>query len=154
MSRALPKRPREMIELGDYIVPHFNNQFRLDKPPFTYWRKLRVQDFWRERFRSTFSIRHRRCPRSLVDLRLGNADWRKSNGLVGCPSFHTFTPNVSPREGRRRRHVARFIHNNFAVERLRTVARPAFTCESNIKRQTSNVSLVVDVAMSRLHSDF
>jgi 4-amino-4-deoxy-L-arabinose transferase-like glycosyltransferase len=28
---------REMIERGDYIVPYFNNQLRLDKPPFTYW---------------------------------------------------------------------------------------------------------------------
>jgi hypothetical protein len=28
---------REMIERGDYLVPHFNNQLRLDKPPFTYW---------------------------------------------------------------------------------------------------------------------
>src|SRR5437870_2278945 len=26
-----------MIERGDYIVPYFNNQLRLDKPPFTYW---------------------------------------------------------------------------------------------------------------------
>src|SRR5439155_7131 len=22
---------------GDYIVPYFNNQLRLDKPPLTYW---------------------------------------------------------------------------------------------------------------------
>src|SRR5436309_8268863 len=28
---------REMIERGDYIVPCFNNQLRLDKPPLTYW---------------------------------------------------------------------------------------------------------------------
>src|SRR5882724_11701517 len=28
---------REMIERGDYIVPHFNNQYRFDKPPLTYW---------------------------------------------------------------------------------------------------------------------
>jgi 4-amino-4-deoxy-L-arabinose transferase-like glycosyltransferase len=28
---------REMIERGDYVVPHFNNQIRLDKPPLTYW---------------------------------------------------------------------------------------------------------------------
>ncbi len=28
---------REMLERGDYIVPYFNNQFRFDKPPFTYW---------------------------------------------------------------------------------------------------------------------
>lgn len=28
---------REMIERGNYIVPCFNNQLRLDKPPLTYW---------------------------------------------------------------------------------------------------------------------
>jgi len=31
---------REMIGRGDYIVPHFNNQLRLDKPPFTYWAQV------------------------------------------------------------------------------------------------------------------
>jgi 4-amino-4-deoxy-L-arabinose transferase-like glycosyltransferase len=31
---------REMIERGDYVVPHFNNQLRLDKPPFTYWAQV------------------------------------------------------------------------------------------------------------------
>jgi 4-amino-4-deoxy-L-arabinose transferase-like glycosyltransferase len=31
---------REMIERGDYIVPHFNNQFRLDKPPLAYWAQV------------------------------------------------------------------------------------------------------------------
>jgi 4-amino-4-deoxy-L-arabinose transferase-like glycosyltransferase len=28
---------REMIQRGDYIVPYFNGQLRLDKPPLTYW---------------------------------------------------------------------------------------------------------------------
>jgi len=28
---------REMMERGDYIVPYFNNQLRLDKPPLAYW---------------------------------------------------------------------------------------------------------------------
>ena len=28
---------REMRERGDYVVPYFNNQFRFDKPPLTYW---------------------------------------------------------------------------------------------------------------------
>ncbi len=28
---------REMIERKDYVVPHFNNDPRLDKPPLTYW---------------------------------------------------------------------------------------------------------------------
>jgi len=28
---------REMIERADYVVPYFNNQLRLDKPPLAYW---------------------------------------------------------------------------------------------------------------------
>ena len=28
---------REMRERDDFIVPYFNNQFRFDKPPLTYW---------------------------------------------------------------------------------------------------------------------
>src|ERR1043166_7992261 len=31
---------REMIERGDYIVPHFNGDLRLDKPPLTYWAQV------------------------------------------------------------------------------------------------------------------
>ena len=31
---------REMIERRDYVVPYFNNQLRLDKPPFTYWTQV------------------------------------------------------------------------------------------------------------------
>ena len=28
---------REMIERGDYVVPYFNDRYRFDKPPLTYW---------------------------------------------------------------------------------------------------------------------
>src|SRR5438876_1533303 len=31
---------REMIERGNYIVPYFNNELRLDKPPLTYWAQV------------------------------------------------------------------------------------------------------------------
>jgi 4-amino-4-deoxy-L-arabinose transferase-like glycosyltransferase len=31
---------REMVERGNYIVPYFNNQLRLDKPPLTYWAQV------------------------------------------------------------------------------------------------------------------
>jgi 4-amino-4-deoxy-L-arabinose transferase-like glycosyltransferase len=31
---------REMIERGNYVVPYFNNQLRLDKPPLTYWAQI------------------------------------------------------------------------------------------------------------------
>jgi 4-amino-4-deoxy-L-arabinose transferase-like glycosyltransferase len=26
-----------MLQRGDYVIPFFNNQYRFDKPPFTYW---------------------------------------------------------------------------------------------------------------------
>lgn len=28
---------REMLARGDYIIPYFDNRYRFDKPPFTYW---------------------------------------------------------------------------------------------------------------------
>ncbi|MDQ6624428.1 MAG: glycosyltransferase family 39 protein [Verrucomicrobiota bacterium] len=28
---------REMLQRGDYVVPFFNDHFRFDKPPLTYW---------------------------------------------------------------------------------------------------------------------
>lgn len=31
---------REMHERGDYVIPYFNNHFRFDKPPFTYWAQI------------------------------------------------------------------------------------------------------------------
>jgi 4-amino-4-deoxy-L-arabinose transferase-like glycosyltransferase len=31
---------REMIQRGNYSVPYFNNQLRLDKPPLTYWAQV------------------------------------------------------------------------------------------------------------------
>src|SRR5262249_53165136 len=31
---------REMMQRGNYIVPYFNNQLRLDKPPLTYWAQV------------------------------------------------------------------------------------------------------------------
>src|SRR5207245_6456906 len=31
---------REMIERSDYVIPYFNNHFRFDKPPLTYWAQV------------------------------------------------------------------------------------------------------------------
>jgi 4-amino-4-deoxy-L-arabinose transferase-like glycosyltransferase len=31
---------REMIQLANYVVPRFNNQLRLDKPPLAYWAQV------------------------------------------------------------------------------------------------------------------
>ena len=37
-----------MIERGNYIVPYFNNQLRLDKPPLTYWAQVASYRVFRE----------------------------------------------------------------------------------------------------------
>ena len=29
--------PREMMKTGDMTIPYFNQEFRLNKPPLTYW---------------------------------------------------------------------------------------------------------------------
>ncbi len=39
---------REMIERGDYVVPYFNNQYRFDKPPLTYWAQVASYGIFRE----------------------------------------------------------------------------------------------------------
>lgn len=31
---------REMIERHDYVVPYFNDRYRFDKPPLTYWAQI------------------------------------------------------------------------------------------------------------------
>jgi 4-amino-4-deoxy-L-arabinose transferase-like glycosyltransferase len=31
---------REMIQRADYVIPYFNNQLRLDKPPLAYWAQV------------------------------------------------------------------------------------------------------------------
>jgi 4-amino-4-deoxy-L-arabinose transferase-like glycosyltransferase len=31
---------REMLERGDFVVPHFNGNLRLDKPPLAYWAQV------------------------------------------------------------------------------------------------------------------
>lgn len=40
MDRDEPRFARatiEMMRTGDWIVPHFNSEYRFDKPPLTYW---------------------------------------------------------------------------------------------------------------------
>jgi 4-amino-4-deoxy-L-arabinose transferase-like glycosyltransferase len=39
---------REMIQRSDYVVPYFNNHFRLDKPPLTYWVQVASYRLFRE----------------------------------------------------------------------------------------------------------
>jgi 4-amino-4-deoxy-L-arabinose transferase-like glycosyltransferase len=51
---------REMIQRADYVVPYFNNQLRLDKPPLTYWAQAASYRIFGE---SDFSAR---CPSAIA----------------------------------------------------------------------------------------
>lgn len=35
---------REMLQRNDFLIPYFNDQYRFDKPPLTYW--CQVSSFW------------------------------------------------------------------------------------------------------------
>ncbi|HEX8680236.1 MAG TPA: glycosyltransferase family 39 protein [Chthoniobacterales bacterium] len=80
---------REMLQRGDYVVPYFNNRYRFDKPPLTYWvhtvsyRLLGDNDF-AARFPSAVAA-------SLVALLLLGWGWRIGGERVGWYSAVIFT---------------------------------------------------------------
>ena len=84
---------REMRERGDYIVPYFNNQFRFDKPPLTYWSQVASYRFFGENGRA-------------ASLRMGQASARRARRLVGGDNFHPFLANVHSRESGGGRYLA------------------------------------------------
>ena len=63
---------REMIERGNYVVPYFNNQLRLDKPPLTYWAQVASYHIFGENdFAASFSFGRRGRTDRFGDLCLG-----------------------------------------------------------------------------------
>ncbi len=80
--------------------------------------------------------------------------------VVGRNYLHAFAPNVRSCESRRRRHVARVVHDSGALGWIRTVSTP------NAEHQTPNavrtstainqskIALVVDFLSRRLRLAF
>jgi 4-amino-4-deoxy-L-arabinose transferase-like glycosyltransferase len=80
---------REMIERGDYVVPYFNNHFRFDKPPLTYWAQIASYKIFGEndfaaRFPSVIAA-------ALTALSIFAWGSRVGTARVGCWSAIIFT---------------------------------------------------------------
>ena len=132
---------REMIERRDYVVPYFNNQLRLDKPPFAYWGQVASYKIFGEndftaRFPSAIAA-------GLVALSIFAWGTRIGGNRVGWWAAIIFTLSLQT-----------FLHAKAAVadmwlalfvtlaywsgyELLRDRLSPA-NQTSNIKRQTSH----------------
>src|SRR5581483_6308444 len=91
---------REMIQRSDYVVPYFNNQLRLDKPPLTYWAQ---------------TVSYRIFGDNDPDSRA--QDWWRSNRLARSDYFHALFADVCACESGRGRHVAGFVCHHGALER-------------------------------------
>ena len=79
---------REMIERGDYVVPYFNNQLRLDKPPLTYWAQtLSYRVFGENDFAARFPSAIAAASTALVIFTWGTRLRRKELGLWAAIIF-------------------------------------------------------------------
>ena len=147
---------REMIERGDYIVPHFNNQFRLDKPPLAYWAQVASfaifgQNDFAARFPSTIAA-------ALIALSIFAWGSRIDGNRVGWWAAIIFTLSLQT-----------FVHAKAAVADMwlvlfmtiahwagyELIQRPTpkafasrqlnvqFRGTSNIKHQTANIRFLV-----------
>lgn len=73
---------REMIQRGDYVVPYFNNQYRFDKPPLTYWfQTLSYRVFGENDFAARFPSAIAAALVSVLLLAWGR---RIENERIGC----------------------------------------------------------------------
>jgi hypothetical protein len=125
---------REMIERGEYIVPHFNNQLRLDKPPLAYWAQVASYRIFGE---SDFAARFPSAVAAAL-VALAILAWgTRGSRVVGGDHFHAVTANFCPRQSRRRRYVAGPVYDNGLLGWLRA------NRESRIeKRKTKNKMVV------------
>ena len=147
---------REMIERGNYIVPYFNNQLRLDKPPLTYWAQVASYHIFGE---NDFAARFPSAIAAALTAILIFAWGRRMGGeKLGWWAAIIFTLSLQT-----------FVHAKAAVADMwlvlfvtlaswagyRTVStpnaqRPTSNTEfrankRNIKHQTSNIFVVVDL---------
>src|SRR5205809_4230972 len=80
---------REMIERADYVVPYFNNQLRLDKPPLAYWTQVASYRIFGENdFAARFPSAVAAALTALVIFTWGS---RLSGGKVGWWAAIIFT---------------------------------------------------------------
>jgi 4-amino-4-deoxy-L-arabinose transferase-like glycosyltransferase len=69
---------REMIQRANYVVPYFNNQLRLDKPPLAYWAQVASYRLFGE---SDFSARFPSAIAAAL-IALAILAWSRRNGAT------------------------------------------------------------------------
>ena len=93
---------REMRERQDYVVPYFNNQYRFDKPPLTYWAQVAsYRIFGEDDFAARFPSTVAGALTAVVLLAWGT---RISGGTIGWVAAIIFTLSLQT-----------FIHAKAAV---------------------------------------
>jgi 4-amino-4-deoxy-L-arabinose transferase-like glycosyltransferase len=103
---------REMIQRADYVIPYFNNQLRLDKPPLAYWAQVASYRIFGE---SDFSARFPSAiAAALTALVIVAWGYRIGAATVGWWAAIIFTPfptDFCSCKSRRRRYVARIVYD-------------------------------------------
>ena len=87
---------REMIERGDYVVPYFNNRYRFDKPPLTYWCQVAsFRVFGENPFAARFPSARRGGADGGRHFCLGTAARSRSRRVLGQRSSSRFACRLS-----------------------------------------------------------
>ncbi len=98
---------REMIQRGDYVVPYFNGQLRLDKPPLSYWAQvISFKIFGENDFAARFPSTIAAALVAMLIFAWGNRIRGEKVGWWAAIMFHALLANVRACKSRGRRYVA------------------------------------------------
>ena len=105
---------REMIERGDYVVPYFNDRYRFDKPPLTYWAQVAsYRVFGQNPFAARLPERAGGGPDRGRSFRLGPPARPRARRFLGGDHFHPLPADFCPCQGRGGRYVAGPFHDHW-----------------------------------------
>ena len=111
---------REMRQRGDYVIPYFNDHYRFDKPPLTYWfQTLSYRAFGENDFAARFPSVIAAALVAVVLLAWGQRMRKRARRLVGGGYLHTLFANVHARQGGRGRYVAGAVCDRGALGGIR-----------------------------------
>lgn len=81
---------REMMDRRDYVVPYFNEQYRFDKPPLTYWAQIAsYRVFGENDFAARFPTAIAAALTAVAVLAWGRRIGGETLGLLGAVIFTT-----------------------------------------------------------------
>jgi 4-amino-4-deoxy-L-arabinose transferase-like glycosyltransferase len=94
---------REMIERGDYVVPYFNNRYRFDKPPLTYWfQVVSFRAFGENPFAARFPSAVAAALTAVAIFAWGRTARSQSRRVLGGDHLHALPANFRPWQSRGR----------------------------------------------------